>query len=73
MLIVELEVRSRGPTQVSHTGQKKTIPFRGNGPGVDIKITLAHPEMDTRAYSKTFLLQGNFFITQPFKRYGQIS
>ena len=26
-------------------------------------------EMDTRAYSKTFLLMGNFFITQSIKRY----
>ena len=56
-----------------------------NGPEPDIKIGLPptppHPtpptrkllmtEMDTRAYFETFLLRGNFFITQAIKRYSQ--
>ena len=78
--------RARGPVQRSHPSQshrsKNISPFRENGPGVDIKITHAptHPtrkllraEMDTRAYSKTFLLRGDFFKTQAFKSYSQIS
>ena len=60
------EVPPKSATQV-----KNISPFRGNGPGVDIKIT--HAEMDTRAYSKTFLQQGNFFKSQALKSYGQIS
>ena len=56
------------------------------GPGADIKITFPpthHPppthhrklfiaEMGSRDHSKTFLLRGNFFITQPIKRYSKI-
>ena len=41
--------RARGPTQRSHPSQphrsKNISPFRGNGPGVDIKITLTQPNL----------------------------
>ena len=84
--IVELEVRSEGPTQDSQTGHKTFLPLGEMDLEQTLKLVLhptpppPHPtmkllraEMDTRAYSKTFLLRGNFFITQAFKRYSQIS
>ena len=81
--IVELEVQSRGPSQVpSQIGQKTFLPLGEMDLEQTLKLVMhpTHPtrkllraEMDTRAYSKTFLLQGNFFITQAFKRYGHIS
>ena len=43
LLIVELEVRSRGPTQVSHTGQKTFLPLGEMDLEQTLKLVLHHP------------------------------
>ena len=41
--VVELEVRSRGPTQVSHTGQKTFLPLGEMDLEQTLKLVLHHP------------------------------
>ena len=51
--------------------QTLKLVFHPHHPPTPPTMKLLLTEMDTRAYSKTFLLMGNFFITQAIKRYSQ--